>query len=86
MDLLAMMLKDEGLVPKDDYSNIDLILEKKIMDKKLSDVLKESNGLRNRVIHEYNGLNSEIAYKSMLELLPSFDAFLGTVEKWLQKK
>ncbi len=86
MDILAMTLKDDGLAPKDDYSNIDLVFEKKILDKKVSGALKEANGLRNRIIHGYNGLNAKTAYESLLELLPFFDDFLAMVEKWLKKK
>ncbi len=86
MDILAMMIKDAGFIPKDDYSNIDFVFEKKIIDRKLSDELKEANGLRNRIVHEYNGLNRKRAYESMLELLPAFEDFLGMVEKWLKKR
>lgn len=86
MDILAMISKDENYAPKDDYSNIDVVLERKIIDKKISETLKEANGLRNRIIHYYNGLNAERAYESILYLLPSFDVFSEVVERWLEKK
>lgn len=85
-DILAMMIKDEGSVPGDDYSNIDLAEGKKLIDTKMAESLKEANGLRNRVIHEYNGLNKEIAHESMIELLHVFEEFVEVVEQWLQTK
>ncbi len=85
-DILAMALKEHKVLPKDDYLNIDLAVEKGIIDKKLSGVLIEANGLRNRVVHEYNGgLNSQTAYDSMLSLLPQFEQFILEVEEWLEK-
>ena len=85
-DILAMMLKDEGLIPADDYTNIERAEGKKLIDKKMAEQLKEANGLRNRVIHEYNGLNNQIAHESMIEFLPVFENFVEKVEQWLQKK
>lgn len=85
LDLMAMMVKDTGSLPKDDYSNIELALGKKLISKKTGDALKQANGLRNRLVHEYNGLNAKRACESILELLPMLDGFLEEVAKWLKK-
>lgn len=85
LDLVAMMIKDAGSMPKDDYSNIELALGKKLISRKTGDALKQANGLRNRLVHEYNGLNAKRACESILELLPMLDGFLGEVAKWLEK-
>lgn len=85
MDIVAMLIKDRKSIPKDDYSNIDNIMDAGIITKEVGDSLKEANGLRNRIIHHYNGLSSKIAYESILNLLPVFEDFLETVEKWLKK-
>jgi uncharacterized protein YutE (UPF0331/DUF86 family) len=86
MDILAMMLKDSGGLPKDDYSNIDLLQQKKLLDADMAETLKEANGLRNRVIHHYNGTSEKIAYESMVEMLPKLGEFAEAVERWLQKQ
>ncbi|NOZ82060.1 MAG: DUF86 domain-containing protein [Candidatus Micrarchaeota archaeon] len=86
MDLVSMMLKDEGIVPKDDYTNIELLKEENIISGETAASLKELNGLRNRMVHEYNGLSDEIAYSSVEELLPVVEEFLSVVKKWLEKR
>ena len=85
MDILAMAVKDSNAVPKDDYSNCDFAYEKKILTKQLAEKLKEANGLRNRVIHAYNGLNKERARDSFIALLPSFDDFIELINVWIKK-
>lgn len=84
MDILAMMLKDLGELPKDDYSNIDTLQQKKLLATDMAETLKEANGLRNRVIHHYNGTSEKIAYESMIEILPKLEEFTEVVERWLQ--
>ncbi len=34
-DVVAMVLKDEGKLPKDDYTNIEKIFELEVIDKNL---------------------------------------------------
>lgn len=84
MDILAMICKDLGSTPKDDYSNIELIKDKKIITGDIAKSLRQANGLRNRVVHAYNGTDKNIAHKSMLSLLPELGIFLEVVEKWLK--
>jgi len=63
------------LIPKDDYSNINIIRNKKIISADLAAKLREANGLRNRNVHDYNGLDNEIAYNRLLNLLEYFQEF-----------
>ncbi|MEW5896381.1 MAG: DUF86 domain-containing protein [Nanoarchaeota archaeon] len=85
-DLLSMMLKDSSLLPEDDYSNIDKVIKNKLLPIELKNPLNELTGLRNRLIHEYNGLNEKLAKESMEKLLQSINKFLTFFEKWLQQK
>ena len=85
LDVVAMIVKDYGMLPKDDYRNIELI-EDKVISNELANALKELNGLRNRIVHEYNGLNDEIAMRSIENLIPSINEFLDQVREWLEKK
>ena len=83
MDLVAMMYKDLGNVPKDDYSNIENLEELPEMTKK---VLIEANGLRNHLVHRYNRMDDLLALESMMALLPGIEEFSAEVEAWIKKK
>ncbi len=84
-DLVAMIVKDLKLIPKDDYSNINIIKNKNIVNLDLAAKLREANGLRNRIVHDYNGLDNEIAYNSLKNLLKDFQSFKVKAKEWLKK-
>lgn len=84
-DLVSMIVKDVKLIPKDDYSNINTIKNKKIVIADLAAKLREANGLRNRIVHDYNGLDNEIAYNRLLNLLEYFQEFKVKTKEWLKK-
>jgi len=83
-DLVAMFLKDSGYPPKDDYTNLQKWGE--LMDEKLSDCLKVANGLRNRLVHHYNGLNDKLALESIAEIVPCLQEFIRVMERWLKER
>ena len=86
-DIVAMILKDEGKLPKDDYTNIEKIFELNIVSKSVKEALKEADGLRNRLVHEYNELNDEIALESIQSLLVPIEDFVEVVaKKWLKAR
>jgi len=78
-DLVAMMVKDLRTIPKDVYSNIKIIGNKKIISSNLGAKLREANGLRNRIVHDYNGLDDRIAYNRIKHLLNHFKEFKENV-------
>ena len=84
-DLVSMIVKDVKLIPKDDYSNINDIKDKKIIGTELAAKLREANGLRNRIVRDYNGLDNEIAYNRLLNLLKYFQEFKVKAKEWLTK-
>jgi uncharacterized protein YutE (UPF0331/DUF86 family) len=86
MDVVAMMVKDMKMIPEDDYINIEKLAGKGIIDEKLKEVLEEANGLRNRIVHEYNGLDQELALNSIEDILSGIDGFLTAVNSWLRKQ
>ena len=47
--------------------------------------MKQANGLRNRIVHNYNGLNEEIAFKSIQKHLEHLDKYKEDIDNWLQK-
>ena len=83
-DIVAMMLKDVGVPPKDDHTNAKLLVQSGLIDEKMAGLLAESNGLRNRLVHGYNILDEEQAFDSIRRLMPGIREFKEKVRKWLQ--
>lgn len=85
-DLVAMALVDSGRQPKDDHANLDAAAEAGVFRKESVDALHEAAGLRNRLVHEYNGLDDETALEAMEALIPPLRQFLEEVERWCGSK
>jgi len=84
-DVCAMYLADRNGPVGDDYENIEKA-SGKLYSEGMEDDLKRANGLRNRVVHEYNGLRDEVAYSGIEELLPSLEKFKEEVLEWIREK
>ncbi len=52
----------------------------------LPENLKRANGLRNVLVHEYNGVDDTLASESVQEVLPSFWVFGSMVREWLKNR
>jgi len=85
MDVLAMRLKDSEKLPMDDYTNIDRAYKSGIIDERIKYALEEANGLRNRLVHGYNGINETVALESMKSLFPLFEAYIERMRQWLKE-
>jgi len=83
-DIAAMACKDFKIIPKDDYTNIDLLFEKKMIGSDLKNALSEANGLRNRLVHRYTDVDDSVAFESIMALLPEILHFSEVIEKWLK--
>jgi len=83
-DIAAMACKDLKIIPKDDYTNIDLLFEKKMIGSDLKNALSEANGLRNRLVHRYTDVDDSVAFESIMALLPEILHFSEVIEKWLK--
>lgn len=83
-DIVAMSLKDSSIPPKDDYTNIEKWSEL-TKQKSITNCLKIANGLRDRLIHHYNGLNDSLAIESIKEVLPCIEEFVKVVREWLRR-
>ena len=80
MDIIAMLLKDLGFRVEDDYSNIEKLVELKVIDKKLGEKLKMCNGLRNWLVHRYNRIDTKIVLDSVDEVKEILMEFIERVE------
>jgi len=85
MDIVAMLCKDIGIAPHDDYVNIES-LNGKVLTKEVCSALAAANGLRNRLVHRYNRLDDTLAFESIGELMPRISEFAEEVKAWMKKR
>ena len=83
-DIAAMLVKDFGFAVEDDYRNFEILGNKLGLEEKIVSALKRANGLRNVLVHEYNGIVDEQAYESISELLPFLREFESKVRRWME--
>ncbi|MBU4436936.1 MAG: DUF86 domain-containing protein [Candidatus Altiarchaeota archaeon] len=60
MDLVAMKVKDSGLVVEDDYTNLEKLQEDGVLDGKDTETLRKYDGMRNIIIHRYNKVDTDV--------------------------
>ncbi|MCF2141330.1 MAG: DUF86 domain-containing protein [Candidatus Lokiarchaeota archaeon] len=84
-DISVMILKDIGKVPKDDYSNLDLLGDSNIISQKILQELKYANGLRNRIVHEYNGIVDKLAFHGIEKHSEIFLQYVELISQWLNQ-
>jgi len=84
-DVCAMLRRGLNSSAKDDYSNIDFLVEHAILEEKKAEKLKEANGLRNRLIHGYDGVDDETACYAIIELIEDLKDFPVVVLEWIRK-
>ncbi|MHA1143586.1 MAG: DUF86 domain-containing protein [Candidatus Helarchaeota archaeon] len=85
MDLIAMMLKDMGKTVSDDYSNIQNLMDLKIISKELANELRKCNGLRNVLVHRYNSIDDDLAINSISEIKTILSDLIKIVEDFLNE-
>ncbi len=85
-DISAMVIKDLNIEPKDDYTNFQILLRENIISNDLFLTLKKLNGLRNRIVHDYNGLVDELIWTTLKETLNSIPSFQEMIKQWLMAK
>ena len=60
MDILAMKIKDMGLVVEDDYTNIEKLVNENFIKEDDGELLRQFNGIRNAIVHKYDKLDMGI--------------------------
>ena len=77
MDIVAMRVKDVGMVVEDDYANVEKLVREKIITPGEGELLRKFNGMRNIIVHKYNKLNLSLVKAA----LGRIDSFLSVVIK-----
>lgn len=84
-DVAAMLVADLDRVPKDDYTNLAVLVDEGVLAEDLADRLAEANGLRNRLVHEYNGLDDDRALRSAGGLVDALAEATEVIRAWLSQ-
>ncbi|QEE17603.1 DUF86 domain-containing protein [Promethearchaeum syntrophicum] len=85
VDLIAMLVKDYGLVVKDDKENIRLLVEHKNLSSEIGERLIKANGLRNILVHRYNGIDDSIILDSIKEITDITEIWLNKIEELINE-
>ncbi len=85
-DIISMILRDSSIIVEDNYSNFQKLLKREIISPDMFQGLKKLNGLRNRIVHDYNGIIDEIAWETIDENKKYFKEFEQLVKKWIEQQ
>ena len=85
MDISAMIVKDIGEDPKDDYTNLETLVKHKVISLDRSVSLASANSLRNWITHRYNKINDSVAYERMLDLIEDIESIVEAFTNWVEK-
>lgn len=83
-DICAILCKDLGQDVEDDYHNIDKLHNNGIIDDELTSRLKQLNGLRNVIVHKYNGIQEDIITDNIPLIQKTLKEFIVIVKTRLQ--
>ena len=75
IDIVAMLVKDLGMVVEEDSQNIQKLVDKKNLNPKVGEGLIRANGLRNIIVHRHNGLSEDkisIAIEEIQQIIPQW--------------
>ncbi|MFO7967270.1 MAG: DUF86 domain-containing protein [Archaeoglobaceae archaeon] len=83
LDVVAMVARDLGLVVEDDYTNLDKLEKEGVLNEEDGDLIRRFNGLRNAIVHKYNGLDLKRVQEGLNEinkLYETLEKLVGVVE------
>ena len=80
-----MLVKDYSLVVKGDKENIRLMVEHKDLNPEIGERLIKANGLRNILVHRYNGIDDSIISDSIQEITDVTEIWLNKIEEFLNE-
>lgn len=85
IDISYLLYKYKNIgVPKDDDSVIEDLHKKKVVNKKIKDLILELKGFRNILVHKYGTVDDELVFENSTENINDFeelkDYFLGIIK------
>jgi len=86
MDLIAMLCKDLGIIVRDDYSNLENLKKKLLLDNQLIDGLRFLNGLRYVLNYKYNKIDEKLILNNKEKIKNIILEFIENLERILNEK
>ncbi len=85
IDISYLVYKYKNMgVPKDDDSVIEGLHKKKVVNKRIKDLILELKGFRNILVHKYGTVDDELVFENLTENINDFeelkDYFLGIIK------
>lgn len=75
-----MLIRDLGKDVGDDYHNLDLLKDERIIDEDMCEKLKKLNGIRNILVHRYNKIEEDLIFENLNEIRKVIFNFIEIVE------
>ena len=86
LDICNLLVSDLNLgIPADEDSVFDKLRKKKIISKKLYDILIEMKGFRNVLVHKYGAIEDEKVFEVLTDKLDDFQIFKEEILKFVNK-
>ncbi len=85
VDIVAMLVKDLGMIVEEDSKNILKLIQHQKWEQKPGDDLIHANGLRNIIVHQYNGIEEKIVVNSIPEVKRVITLWLELSEEVLNE-
>lgn len=82
MDIVAMLVKDLGMMVEDDYTNIERLRKAKVISEDEAELLRGYNGLRNAIVHKYDKLNLDAVREGISRIDELYEIVIKLVEKY----
>jgi len=86
LDICNLLVSDLNLgIPADEDSVFDKLRKKKIISKKLYDILIEMKVFRNVLVHKYGAIEDEKVFEVLTDKLDDFQIFKEEILKFIEK-
>lgn len=87
LDISKMIVNDRDLKRPEDNQNVfDVLMEEKVISKKLNNQLFGIVNFRNILVHDYEKIDREIVYDNLQKNIDQFVLFKKEIVKYLKKK
>lgn len=80
IDLIAMMLADSREKIEDDHQNIEMMKQLLNASDESIEFLKKANGMRNILVHRYNGVEEKLVINSKDSLITHLTYWVDLIE------
>jgi uncharacterized protein YutE (UPF0331/DUF86 family) len=86
IDVSAMIVSAQQFgLPENEENIFDMLIEKKVLNSKFGEKLRDMKGFRNILIHRYGHVDDEMVYHNLSSCMNDFYEFEKYIKLYLQK-